>query len=118
LAICYIAGIALLCRSGRWQRRLAILAPAGQMTLTNYVGQSMIGVLVFAHFALGLTGNVGSAQCLLIALVLCVLQLLANRWWLQHFRMGPLEWVWRSMASGKRQPMQLSQPWPIRPRRT
>ena len=110
LAICYIAGIALLCRSGRWQRRLAILAPAGQMTLTNYVGQSVIGVLVFAHFALGLTGNVGSAQCLMIVLVLCVLQLLANRWWLQHFRMGPLEWVWRSLAAGKRQPMQLSQP--------
>lgn len=110
LAICYIAGIALLCRSGRWQRRLAILAPAGQMTLTNYAGQSVIGVFVFAHFALGLTGNVGSAQCLMIVLVLCVLQLLANRWWLQHFRMGPLEWVWRSLVSGRWQSMRAGIP--------
>lgn len=70
----------------------------------------MIGVLVFAHFALGLTGKVGSAQCLGMALVLGVLQLLANRWWLRHFRVGPLEWVWRSLASGRRQPLKLGQP--------
>lgn len=35
LAISYIAGIARLCQSGRWQRRLSILAPAGRMTLTT-----------------------------------------------------------------------------------
>lgn len=108
LAIGYIAGIALLCRSDRWQQRLSILAPAGRMTLTNYVGQSVIGVFVFAHFALGLTGKVGSAQCLVMVLILGVLQLLANRWWLQHFRMGPLEWVWRSLAAGRWQSIKLS----------
>ncbi|WP_461052490.1 hypothetical protein [Spirosoma arcticum] len=30
--------------------------------------------------------------------------------WRQHFRISPSEWVWRSLTSGKRQPMQRSQP--------
>lgn len=105
LALCYVSGIVLLCRSARWQRRLAGLALAGRMTLTNYVGQSIVGMVVFAGFGLGLSGKIGSAQCLLIVLVLCAGQLLLNRWWLRRFQTGPLEWLWRSLASGKRQPL-------------
>ena len=105
LALCYICGIALLCQSVRWQRRLAVLAPAGRMTLTNYVGQSVVGILIFSGVGLGLSTKIGSALCLLLALVLCGLQLGANRWWLQRFRLGPLEWAWRSLAAGKRLPM-------------
>jgi uncharacterized protein len=30
--------------------------------------------------------------------------------WLQHFRFGPLEWVWRSLTYWKRQPMRIRQP--------
>lgn len=108
LSLCYICGVALLCRSALWQRRLAVLAPAGRMTLTNYVGQSIAGILVFG--GLGLFGKVGSAECLLIALVFCSVQLLASRWWLQRFRMGPLEWAWRSLAAWKRLPLRLGRP--------
>jgi uncharacterized protein len=26
-------------------------------------------------------------------------------WWLRHFRFGPVEWLWRSLTYGERQPM-------------
>lgn len=107
IALCYICGIALLCRSARWQRRLAVLAPAGRMTLTNYVGQSVVGILIFSGIGLGLSTRMGSAQCLLLASGLCVMQLGVSRWWLHRFRMGPLEWAWRSLAAWKRLPMRV-----------
>ncbi len=28
-------------------------------------------------------------------------------WWLNHYRFGPAEWLWRSLTYGKRQPMTL-----------
>jgi len=35
-----------------------------------------------------------------------VLMLLWSKPWLERFRYGPLEWLWRSLARGSAQPMQ------------
>ena len=107
LALGYVCGIALLCQSFRWQHKLSWLAPAGRMTLTNYISQPIIGILIFEGS--GLFGRVGSTHCLLIAIVVCWAQLRASQWWLSHFRMGPLEWVWRSLAAGEPVAMRLEQ---------
>jgi uncharacterized protein len=32
-------------------------------------------------------------------------QIAVSRWWLDRFRFGPAEWVWRSLTYGRRQPM-------------
>ncbi|MCC6392381.1 MAG: DUF418 domain-containing protein, partial [Bryobacterales bacterium] len=32
-------------------------------------------------------------------------QLAFSTWWLNRFRFGPFEWVWRSLTYGYRQPM-------------
>jgi len=29
----------------------------------------------------------------------------SSTWWLRHYRYGPLEWLWRSLMYGERQPM-------------
>src|SRR3712207_3041142 len=54
-------------RSGR---RLAVLAPVGRMALTNYLLQSVMGVLVFYGYGLGLMGKLGSAAQIGVALAL------------------------------------------------
>ncbi|HEX8826143.1 MAG TPA: DUF418 domain-containing protein [Archangium sp.] len=102
LTLFYICGMALLCVHPTWRRWLALLAPAGRMTLTNYILQSVLGALVFYGFGLGLFGRVGPSVALLITLGLCALQLLYSAWWLRHFQMGPLEWLWRWMVQGSR----------------
>ena len=33
-------------------------------------------------------------------------------WWLNRFQFGPIEWLWRSLTYGKRQPWRVSQPRP------
>jgi uncharacterized protein len=38
----------------------------------------------------------GRAWQLLFALVLFLVQVVVSRWWLQRFRFGPVEWLWRA----------------------
>ena len=98
----YVSGLTLLCIQPRFQKLLAFLAPAGRMTLTNYVMQSVFVWVIFYGSGLGLYMKVGPAITILIALALCVFQLVASYYWLQYFKMGPLEWLWRYATSGKK----------------
>ena len=40
-----------------------------------------------------------------IAVVIFALQVALSVWWLQYFRFGPFEWVWRSLTYGRREPL-------------
>lgn len=85
-----------------WQlgvgRLLRVFAPAGRMTLTLYVGQSLLFVPVFYGFGLGLHDDLGQAQALTIGVIAFALQLLLARLWFAHFFYGPLEWLWRAFT--------------------
>jgi uncharacterized protein len=78
------------------------LAPAGRMALTNYLGQSLICVLVFTGVGLRLAGHTSPAQTQLIALTIFVLQVVASSWWMRRFRYGPIEWALRAWTHDKR----------------
>jgi uncharacterized protein len=105
LAAFYVAGLSLLFQRERWRRFLSVLAPAGQMALTNYLGQSVLGLLLFRGYGLGLIGKLGSASCLALIFGLFWVQVLVSHLWLARFRFGPAEWLWRSLTYGQLQPM-------------
>jgi uncharacterized protein len=107
MTLFYVASFALLFRRARWEQRLLRFAPVGRMALSAYVGQTLVGVLVFFGFALGLLGRVGSSVTIPIGVAVFVLQVWACRAWLDRFRFGPLEWVWRSLTWLRREPMRL-----------
>lgn len=113
----YIAAFILLFQRPGARRYLIHLAPVGQMALTSYVLQSIIGGLVFFGYGLGLLGKVGNTVSLSIALVVFGSQIWFCQWWLRHFRFGPLEWLWRSLTYLRRQPFRIvsvpSQPAPV-----
>jgi uncharacterized protein len=98
MTLFYVASFALLFLRPRWQRRLLHLAPAGRMALSVYVGQTVIGVLVFFGFGLGLLGVFGNRLTMPMGLAVFTLQAWACRAWLGRFRFGPLEWAWRSLT--------------------
>ncbi|UQA57509.1 DUF418 domain-containing protein [Polyangium aurulentum] len=104
-AAVYVAGITLLFQRDAWRRRLLLLAPVGRMALSNYLMQSVMGVLVFYGYGLGLIGKLGSAAQMGLALALFSLQIVFSHLWLSRFRFGPVEWVTRSLTYGKAQPM-------------
>ncbi|WP_240913923.1 DUF418 domain-containing protein [Sphingomonas sp. HDW15A] len=104
LALGYAAGAALLWANGR-QRLLEWAAPAGRMALTNYLMQTILQSLIFYGWGLALTGKFGLVFIYPFALALFAFQVTYSRRWLAHYRFGPVEWVWRSLTYGKRQPM-------------
>ena len=77
-------------------RLLATLVPAGKMTLTLYVGQSLVAALLLYGYGLGLYDHFSSAAMVLGGLVAFALQLTLAAWWFRAFRYGPLEWLWRA----------------------
>ncbi len=104
-AAAYAATLALLVSIPACARRLAPLAAVGRMSLTTYLTQSMVSVTLFYHYGFGWYGQVGFDGMLAITAVVFALQMAASVWWLGRYRFGPMEWLWRSVAYGKRQPM-------------
>ena len=83
-----------------WQPVLRVLAPAGRMALTTYVSQTLIGIFLFYGIGLGLGNKLGFAQATAVAVAIFAIQCVVSRIWLQHFRFGPLEWIWRRATYG------------------
>jgi uncharacterized protein len=105
LAAFYAAGLALLFQRPVWRKVLRVLAPAGQMALTNYLSQTVIAVLIFNGYGLGLIGHASRLLCVVLPLGVFCVQVLLSHLWLARFRFGPVEWLWRSMTYGRLQPM-------------
>ena len=74
------------------------IGSVGQMALTNYLLQSVFGSLLFYGHGLGLFGQVSRVQQTMIVLAIWMIQLAFSTFWLQRFRFGPLEWLWRSLT--------------------
>jgi uncharacterized protein len=74
------------------------------MAFTNYVAQSVILGLLFYGNGFGLMGQLGVTAAFGIAVALFALQALASTLWLRVHRFGPLEWLWRTLMYGVRQP--------------
>jgi uncharacterized protein len=108
MALSYVCGIVLLFRLPAWRRRLQLFAPVGRMALSNYLGQSVIGVFLFYGIGLGWYGRVGPTFSFGLALMVFAAQAAASGWWLQRFRFGPAEWAWRSLTYGRIQPFRSS----------
>lgn len=77
------------------------LAAPGRMALSNYISQSLVGVLLFYGLGFGLGCSFGLVYVELTALAVFVLQIVVCKWWLRRFRFGPLESVWRMLTYGR-----------------
>ncbi len=74
------------------------LRAAGRMALSNYMGTSLLMTAIFYGWGLGLFGMFGHAAQLPFVLLGWAVMLAWSMPWLSRFRMGPLEWFWRSLA--------------------
>ncbi len=88
----------------KWEKRLLFFAPYGRMALTNYVLQSIIGGFLLFGWGLGLITELRAIYLFFLALVMIVLQTLFSKYWLENFKYGPLEWLWRCGTYLKWQP--------------
>jgi uncharacterized protein len=110
-----VGGAVLLARWAGQPRRAAQagwlvdrLTLSGRMALSNYVGTSLLMMLVFQGWAGGLYGQLHRAELLLVVLLGWAAMLTFSRVWLARFRQGPLEWAWRCLTYGRRFPNRIS----------
>lgn len=101
LGFAYVAGICLCyLRHTQW-KGFRFFALPGRMALTNYIGQSVFGMLLFYGIGFGFGAGVGLVYVVLIAAGVWVVQALFSGVWLHYCQFGPLEWIWRIFTYGK-----------------
>jgi uncharacterized protein len=102
MALGYIAALMLAApwllttRLGTW------LAAAGRMAFSNYLGTTLVMTFIFHGWGLGLAGQYGHFAQLGFVLLGWVLMLAWSKPWLNRYRQGPLEWLWRSLTEQQR----------------
>ena len=103
LCIVYISIFMIIINSNILKSLKVRLAAVGRMALTNYISQSLICTILFFGIGFGLFGQVDRWIQVIIVLLIWILQLTWSKPWLEKFRFGPLEWLWRSFTYGKKQ---------------
>lgn len=97
--VCFTAAICWAYVAGRCRRLFEWMRLVGRMTLTNYMAQNLLGLLIFSGFGLGLLHRVPYSAHVAMALVVFAAQVIFSRWWLAAHRNGPVEWLWRRLAT-------------------
>lgn len=110
LATGYSAVLMLWCRSSLWQSVQNKIASLGKMALSGYIAQSVICTTLFNGYGFGLFAQLQLWQLVLLTLGIWILQIWFAGFWLRHYQFGPLEWVWRSLTYGRRQPLKRISP--------
>lgn len=77
------------------------VSAAGRAAFTNYLGTSIVMLFVFHGWGLGLFGQLGRTPLYGVMLITWALMVLWSKPWLETFRYGPLEWLWRCLTYGK-----------------
>ncbi len=103
MVIAYAALIILLSRGGGFL--VERLASAGRAAFTNYLGTSLLMTSLFYGYGLGYYGTFGRLELWLVVLIMWALMLAWSKPWLDHFRYGPFEWLWRSLSRGRMEPI-------------
>lgn len=74
---------------------------AGRMAFSNYVGTSLVMLVVFQGWGLELFGALDRPRLYLVVLAAWAIMLAWSKPWLTRFRYGPLEWLWRCLTYGR-----------------
>ncbi|ETT82135.1 DUF418 domain-containing protein [Bacillus mycoides] len=91
----YGCTIILLFHYKKASRLLTYMANMGKMSVSNYLAQSIIATTIFYAYGFGLYGKIGYFFGILLTIGIYTIQLFVSTYWLQKYRMGPVEYVWR-----------------------
>jgi uncharacterized protein len=109
VALAHASVLLLLIRAGAMPWLMKRLAAVGQTALSNYLGTTVICVILFDGFGFGLYGKLQLSQLMLVVLAVWCVNLIASIIWLKCFRFGPVEWLWRSLTYWQLEPLRRQQ---------
>jgi uncharacterized protein len=74
---------------------------AGRTAFSNYLGTSLLMLIVFQPWGLGLFAALDRPRLYLVVALAWLVMLGWSKPWLARFRYGPLEWLWRCLTYGR-----------------
>ncbi len=98
LVFTFVSTASCILRITKIKFYLAPLYAMGRMSLTCYITQSIVMTWLLASWGCGLLLKLNKAELALCALVLYLIQLVLCTSWLRHFKLGPLESLWRCLT--------------------
>lgn len=103
----FVSSICWLYVAGKLKRFFRAMQTIGKMTLTNYIMQNILAVILFSGFGFGLIMNnrLHFGFYLGSAFIIYVAQVYFSYWWLSTYNYGPVEWIWRQLSYAKRLPI-------------
>ena len=104
LMVVAIAALVILL-SRRGGATVERVAASGRAAFTNYLGTSIVMTALFYGWGLGLFGSMSRAELWIVVIAMWALMLAWSKPWLDRFLYGPFEWLWRSLARWRGQPM-------------
>ena len=84
---------------------IARVAAVGRAAFTNYLGTSLLMTALFYGWGLGQFGHWSRIEVYGPVVAIWIVMLLWSKPWLDTYRYGPLEWLWRTLSRLQLQPM-------------
>ncbi len=97
LSLFYICFLAILVNKFPKFYLFTWLKNYGRMSLTSYVGQTVLGIFIFYPFVnlFEYFGLLSLESIYYIGATMLTLQLLYSNLWFIYYKFGPIEWIWR-----------------------
>lgn len=108
VAVGHAALVMLIYKAGLFPGLSRRLGAVGRMALSNYLFDSIVCTTLFYGYGLAYFGTLDRTYLYLVVLAIWTFQLLVSPIWLEVYRFGPAEWLWRSLTYGKLMPMRRS----------
>ncbi|WP_433164189.1 DUF418 domain-containing protein [Kribbella sp. CA-247076] len=99
LTAAYVATLLRVMHSTQGQDLRRVLAPAGQMALSNYLGQSVATMVIFTGVGFGLVGQVSPLETMGFAVAIFAVQVVLSHLWMSRYGYGPVEGVLRAVTN-------------------
>ena len=108
---CFYVSILVLLFIAYGQTKLfSALQALGKMTLTNYLLISAVCITILYGIGFGQLGTLPMHIMWLGALAWLTFEIIFSTYWLNKFRYGPVEWMWRQLSYAKRLPLKKEVP--------
>ena len=105
LCLGYVGAITLIVNAGLLKWLTYAMSCVGRTALSNYLLQTIVATYIMYWWGLGLFNEFTRPQQLLLVVSVYAAQLVLSVLWLRVFRIGPFEWLWRSLTYWKTQPI-------------
>ncbi|WJE28157.1 DUF418 domain-containing protein [Bacillus cereus] len=95
LTLTYILILVALLKSKAGSIVLKPLQAYGRMGMSNYLGQTVIGMFILPLF---LNGFSPAFVMVSVCILTWIVQITLSNIWLKYFTFGPVEWIWRCLT--------------------